>query len=156
MIHKDGLCLSYFILACSILICSGIAFWLYNDTELEKYIDYNSKSKKLLFYKQYEDNFKLRNEILAEIFDDEIDLIWLNFVKDEPDGHVKLQLYSRLLAGTPDREETYQEIAAIITDAPKEYPVKEKIRYLIALKAIKGVHLDLLEKYSLFVTAENK
>ena len=55
MAHKDGLCVSYFILACAIVISSGFSFWLYKDTDLIKYTDLVRDSRRLLFYQQYED-----------------------------------------------------------------------------------------------------
>lgn len=156
MVHKDGLCVSYCILAFSIIITSGFAIWLYKDTDLIKYTDFTTESRKLKFYARYEDNLKLRNEILEEIFDDEIDIAWMPFVQDEPDGYVKLQLYSRLLAGNPDHEEIYEQIGHIIESAPGEYPSKQKIRYLTSLKAITGIQNDLLEKYGLLIIADNR
>jgi hypothetical protein len=63
-------------------------------------------------------------------------------------------MYLGLLAGDPEREETYAEIAAVIDSFSEEFPTEDKIRYLTALKAIKGVDNKLLEKYDL-LNAEN-
>ena len=156
MFYRDGICINIHILAWSIIISLGFAFWLYRDTDLIKYLNFSRESSKFLLFEQYEDDLKLRKETLTDIFDDEIDLIWLSVVQDEPDGHVKLQLYSRLLAANPDREKSYKEIASIIDSAPEEYPIKEKHHYLMALKAITGIHDVLLDKYGLLITADNQ
>ena len=156
MVHKDGLCVSYFILTCAIIISSGFAFWLYKDTELIKYTDLVRDSRKLLFYKQYEDADKLRKETMAEVFDDKVDIIWLPLIKNEKDGYVKFQMYLRLLESNPDYEIIYRDIAALMDLASEEYQTKDKPHYLKALMAIEGVHHVLLERYDLLVTAENK
>jgi len=147
--HKDGLCLSHLFLAFSIVVCSGFAYWLYEDTDMEKFLYFTSETKKLTFYEQYEEDLQLRNEILNDIYDDEIDIIWLPFVQDLPEGYTKFEMYLGLLGGDPEREETYAEIAAVIDSYSEEFPTEDKIRYLSALKAIKGVDNKLLDKYDL-------
>lgn len=154
MVHKDGLCVSYFILACAIIISSGFAFWLYKDTDLIKYTDLIRDSRKLLFYQQYDDAEKLRKEIMAEVFDDDVDIIWLPLVKNEKDGYVKFQMYLRLLESNPDYEIIYRDIAVLMDFSSEEYQTKDKPRYLESLMAIEGVHHVLLERYDLLVTAE--
>jgi len=156
MAHKDGLCVSYFILACAIVISSGFAFWLYKDTDLIKYTDLVRDSRKLLFYQQYEDAEKLRKETMAEVFDDEVDIIWLPIVKNENDGYVKFQMYLQLLESNPDYEIIYKDIADLIDSAPVEFQEKDKTRYLKEIMAIEGVHHVLLERYDLLVSDENK
>ncbi len=151
MLHKDGLCLSYLLLACSIVVCSGFAYWLYKDTDMEKYLYFTSETRRLTFYEQYEEDLQLRNEILNDIYDDEIDIIWLPFVQDLPEGYTKFEMYLGLLGGDPEREETYAEIAAVIDSFSEEFPIEDKIRYLTALMAIKGVDNELLEKYGLLI-----
>jgi len=155
MVHKDGLCVSYFILACAIVISSGFAFWLYKDTDLIKFTDLIRDSRKLLFYQQYEDAEKLRKETMVEAFDDEVDIIWLPLVKNEKDGYVKFQMYLRLLESNPDYEIIYRDIAALMDLVSEEYQTMDKPRYLKTLMAIEGVHHVLLERYDLLVTAEN-
>ena len=152
MFYKKGLCSSYFILACSIVISGWLAFWLYTDTDLTKYIDFSSDSRKLLLYKRYEDNLKLRSETIASIIDDDIDIIWLRFITNEDDGYAKLQLYLRLLAGNPDYEVIYRDIALTMDSATEEFKIKEKPGYLKELMAVKGVHHILLERYGLLDT----
>ena len=155
MFHKDELCVNYFILVCAIVISSGFAFWLYKDTDLIKSTDLTRESGRLLLYEQYEDELKLRRKAMAEIIDDKIDIIWLPFVEHETNGYVRLEMYSRLLAGNPDYELIYRDIALTMDSAPESYQMEERIRYLNALKAIKGVHHVLLEKYDLLVNTEN-
>ncbi len=155
MLNKDGLCVSYLILACSIFICSGFAYWLYLDSDIVKLRDYRFKHQTLLLYERFDDAKKFRSETLVSIFDDEIDEIWWNFIYSADDGYVKLRLYSRLLAGNPDREVIYQEIAGTMDSATEEFSIKERARYLTALKEIKGVHNVLLEKYGLLVTVDD-
>lgn len=154
ILHKDGLCLSHLFLACSIVVSTGFAYWLYKDTDIEKFLYFTSETKRLTFYKQYEEDLQLRRDILNDIYDDEIDIIWLPFVQDLPEGYTKFEMYLGLLAGDPEREETYAEIAAVIDSFSEEFPTEDKIRYLTALKAIKGVDNKLLEKYDL-LNAEN-
>jgi len=156
MLHKDGLCLSYLLLACSIVISAGFAYWLYNDTDMEKFLHFTSETKRLTFNEQYEEDLKLRSEVLNDIYSDEIDIIWLPFVQDLPEGYTKFEMYLGLLAGDPEREETYAEIAAVIDSFSEEFPTEDKIRYLAALKAIKGVDNDLLEKYDLLNAEDSK
>jgi len=104
MVYKDGLCISYLILTCSIFICFGFAYWLYTDSDIVKISDYNFGYNRLLIYEQFEDAAKFRSETLASIFDDEIDEIWAPVIFVLKDGYEKLQLYSRLLAGNPNQK----------------------------------------------------
>ncbi len=147
--HEDGLCLSHLFLACSIVVSAGFAYWLYEDTDIEKFLYFTSETQRLTFNEQYEEDLKLRYEVLNDIYDDEIDIIWLPFVQDLPEGYTKFEMYLGLLGGDPEREETYAEIAAVIDSYSEEFPTEDKIRYLSALKAIKGVDNKLLEKYDL-------
>jgi len=148
-VNKDGLCLSHIFLACSIVVSAGFAYWLYEDTDIEKFLYFTSETQRLTFNEQYEEDLKLRYEVLNDIYDDEIDIIWLPFVQDLPEGYTKFEMYLGLLGGDPEREETYAEIAAVIDSYSEEFPTEDKIRYLSALKAIKGVDNELLEKYDL-------
>ena len=155
MFHKDGLCLSYLILACSIFISAGFAYWLYMESDIEKIRDYRFGYNRLILFERLDDAKKFRSETMASIFDDEIDKIWWNVIYKVDDGYVKLQLYSRLLAGNPDYEAIYKEIADLMDAATEEFSIKERTRYLTALKEIKGVHNVLLEKYGLLVTVDD-
>ena len=121
-----------------------------------KYTDLVRDSRRLLFYQQYEDAEKLRKETMAEVFDDEVDIIWLSLIKNENDGYVKFQMYLQLLESSPDYEIIYKEIADLIDSAPEEFQEKDKTRYLKELMAIEGVHQVLLERYDLLVSDENK
>ena len=151
MFHKDGLCVSYLILACSIVICSGFAYWLYMESDIEKIRDYRFGYNRLILFERLDDAKKFRSETMASIFDDEIDKIWWNVIYNVDDGYVKLQLYSRLLAGNPDYEAIYKEIADLMDAATEEFSIKERTRYLTALKEINGIHHVLLERYGLLV-----
>jgi len=119
MVNKDGLCVSYLILACSIVFSAGIAYWLYKDSDIEKFRDYRFGHNRLLVYERFDDANKLRTGTLASIFDDEIDKIWWPVIYREDNGYAKLNLYSSLLAGNPDHEEIYEEIADILDAAPE-------------------------------------
>ena len=151
IVHKDGLCVSYLILACSIIISAGFAYWLYIDTDIEKSRDYRFKFNTLKIYERFDDAKELRSETLASIFDDEIDRIWWDVIYSVDDGYVKIRLYSRLLAGNPDYESIYKDIADTMDSATEEFSIEERTRYLTALKEIKDVHNVLLEKYGLLV-----
>ena len=156
MPHEDSLCLSHLFLACSIVVSAGFAYWLYEDTDIEKFLYFTSETQRLTFNEQYEEDLKLRYEVLNDIYDDEIDIIWLPFVQDLPEGYTKFEMYLGLLGGDPEREETYAEIAAVIDSYSEEFPTEDKIRYLSALKAIKGVDNELLEKYDLLNDEDSK
>jgi hypothetical protein len=149
MVHKDGLCISYLILACSIFVCSGFAYWLYMDSDIEKLSDYHFGYNRLILFEQLDDAKKFRSESLASIFDDEIDRIWWDVIYSVDDGYVKIRLYSRLLAGNPDYESIYKDIADTMDSATEEFSIEERTRYLTALKEINGIHHVLLEKYGL-------
>jgi len=149
MVNKDGPCVAYLILACSILICCGFAYWLYMDSDVEKFRDYSFGYDRVLLYERFEDAKKFRTESLASIFDDEIDIIWWHAIYSEDDGYAKLQLYARLLAGNPDYEAIYKEISAVMDAATEEFSISERNRYLTGLMEIKGVHNVLLERYGL-------
>lgn len=156
MFGKEGLCVSYIILACSILICSWFAFWLYTDSDIEKLRDYHAGYNMLLLYERFEDAKKFHSEMLASIYDDRIDEIWWDLIDGAENGYAKLQLYSRLLAGNPDREKIYKDIATILGVATEEFSTKEKTKYLASLKEIRGVHIDWLEKYELVLSVDDK
>jgi len=149
MLHKDGLCLSYLLLACSIVISAGFAYWLYKDTDMEKFLHFTNETRRLLFNEQYEEDLKLRSEVLNDIYSDEIDIIWLPFVQDLPEGYAKLEMYLGLLGGDTEREETYAEIAAAIDTFPEGLHINDKYSYLKTLEEIKDVRQDFLAKYNL-------
>ncbi|MCZ6804961.1 MAG: hypothetical protein O7D86_13820 [Proteobacteria bacterium] len=149
VVSKDGLDVSYLMLACCIFICSGFAYWLYTDSNIQKLRDYRFGYNRLIVFERLDDANKFRSETIASIFDDEIDLMWLPVIRSELDGYEKLQFYSRLLAGNPDHEIIYRDIADIMDAATEEYSIKDRTRYLTALKEITGVHDVLLEKYGL-------
>ena len=149
MVIKEGLYLGHLILICSMIICSAFAYWLYSDSDIEKLRDYRFGHNTLLLYERFDDAEKFRSETLASIFDDEIDIIWWQVIYGLDDGYDKLQFYARLLAGNPDHETIYKEIAAILSAASEEYSMKERTRYLTGLRDIKGIHNSFLEKYDL-------
>jgi len=155
MVNKDGPCVSYLMLVCCIFICSGFAYWLYIDSDIEKLRDYRFGYNRLILFEQLDDAKKFRSEVLESIFDDEIDVMWLPVIRSELDSYEKLQFYSRLLAGNPDHEVIYRDIADIMDAATEKYSIKDRTRYLTALKAIKGVHNVLLEKYGLLFTVDD-
>ncbi len=105
-------------------------------------------------YERFDDAKELRSETLASIFADKIGREWLSVIQEEPDGYVKLRLYSRLLAGNPDREATYKEIAEVMDAATEEFPIAEKNNYLESLKIIAGIRHELLEKYGLLIISD--
>jgi len=154
MVNKDGLCVSYLILACSIFFSAGFAYWLCKDSDIEKIRDYRLEHNRLLVFQRFDDANKLRTETLVSIFDDEIHIIWWPVIYREVNGYAKLNLYSRLLAGNPDHEAIYEEIADILDAAPEELSIKKRTDYLTALMAIKGVDNELLEKYGLLITPD--
>jgi len=153
-VKKDGLCVSYLILACSIFICFVVTYWLYTESDVAKLRDYRFGYNRLITFEQVEDAKKFRSETVNDIYDDEIDIIWLPFVQDLPEGSAKLEMYLGILAGEPEREASYAEIAAAIDSFPEEYTIKERTRYLTALSEISGVHEELLKKYGLLITPD--
>ncbi|MCH8163727.1 MAG: hypothetical protein IIA99_06530 [Proteobacteria bacterium] len=121
------------------------------ESDIEKLRDYRFGYNRLILFERLDDAKKFRSETMASIFDDEIDKIWWNVIYNVEDGYVKLQLYSGLLAGNPDYEAIYKEIADLMDAATEEFSIKERTRYLTALKEINGIHHVLLEKYGLLV-----
>ena len=154
--YKDELSLNYFILACAIVISSGVSFWLYRDTDLIKFLDFVRESGDLLFYEQEEEELKFRKETIAEISEGKIDMIWLPVFKYEKEGYVKFQMYLRLLADNPDYEIIYSDIAELMDSAPAEFQINDKPRYLKELLSIEGVHYILLERYNLLNPEDKK
>jgi hypothetical protein len=156
IVGENGICLSYLLLGCSIFICSGFAYWLYIESDIEKIRNYRFESNRLIDHDQLDEYKKFHTETLESIFDDEIDQIWWYVIREAENGFVKLQLYSRLLAGNPDREDIYKEIAALLDIAPEEFSNEDRTKYLNSLKEIKGIRNVLLEKYSLLASTTQK
>lgn len=155
MADKDGLYISYLMLAFSICICTVFTLWLYQDTDVEKYIDYLSEYRRLHLYERFEDASRYRSETLTGITGDELDEIWLSTVQEEPDSILKLELYLRLLKGSPEREASYKEIAGLINSLADKNQITEKELYIKKLKAVPNVQKNLLEKYDLLTTIKN-
>ena len=149
MSHKDSLCLGDLMLVCSIIISSGFTYWLYKDTDMEKFLNFKKQSWRLIFHEQYEEELKLRSKILNDIYSDEIDPIWIPFVQDLPNGYSKLEMYIGLLAGDVEREASYAEIADAIDTFPEGLHINDKYSYLKTLEEIKDVRQDFLAKYKL-------
>lgn len=152
MMVKKELCVSYFILTCSIALCSGFAYWLSMDSDIEKARDYSEEYHKLLLHQQYDEAKEFRSETLISIFNEKIDNLWWHVIYGTDDGYAKLQLYARFLAGNPRHEEVYKEIARLLEIAQEEFSVEEKTKYLMRLNAIPDVHAILLERYNLLDT----
>ncbi len=156
MFDMEGPCISYMILACSIFVCTCFVFWLYTESDIEKLRDYHARYNVLFLHERFEDAGKFHSEVLASIYDDEIDKIWWDIIRKEHDGYEKLQFYSRLLAGNPGIEKIYHEIAAILVVAPEEFSRTQMDKYLTSLKEIRGVHPGWLEKYDLVFVDDEK
>jgi len=155
MSEEDGLYMSYLLLIFSILFSSGLALWLYQDTDVEKYVDYRSEYRRLHLYEQFEDASKYRSETLADFTSDELDEIWLSTVQEEQNINLKLQLYLKLLKANPEREASYKEIAVLINSLTDNNKINVKQQYLKKLNGIPGAKNNLLEKYGL-ETIENE
>jgi hypothetical protein len=52
MIHKDSLCLGDLMLVCSIIISFLFTYWLYKDTDMEKFLNFTKQSWRLIFHEQ--------------------------------------------------------------------------------------------------------
>jgi hypothetical protein len=150
MFNFKGHCISYLILACSLIMFTGFSLWLYKDTEVDKYIAYYHAYQNLVLTNQSEEVEKLRVKTLAEITDDKIDNVWLPLVEMEKDELIKLKLYLRILAGNPEDESTYAQIAFLINNIfPEKEENQERLQFLKSLQKIEGVNHNLLEKYQL-------
>ncbi len=147
--EKDSLCVSYLVLAIAIFICTGFALWLYQDTDMEKYIDYTREYRRLHLYDRFEDASKYNSDVLAGLTGDELDEIWLSTVQGERDPNLKLESYLRLLKGNPEREASYKEIADLINSLIDKDQINEREQYIKRLKAIPNIQKNLLEKYGL-------
>lgn len=80
-----------------------------------------------------------------------LDPVWLPFIRMRLNGYEQLEYFARVLAGDPDREMTYAEIADLIKFAPEAFHREIKRRYLTELAAIPEVREEWLEKYHLSV-----
>ena len=132
MFHKDELCMNYFILACAIVISSGLAFWLYKDTDLIRIIELTRESGKLLLYEQYEDELKLRREAMAEIIDDEIDIICKKLDQNEYQVGEINYIFSRIVNSFFKRHKSYTticEIDGILSGVAKEFYRRKAVPY---------------------------
>lgn len=151
MFKNDEMYIGYIILAGSICVGSVFGLWLYKDTDLEMYIDYISKFRRLHLYERYTEASALRSETLAGMTGDTLAQVWLPVVQEEPDVARRLDLYSRILAANPERESSYEEIAEIINTSVEEFTMKEKRHYLKKLRAIKGINYSFLDAYGLLM-----
>ncbi|MBL1141657.1 MAG: hypothetical protein HND53_06460 [Proteobacteria bacterium] len=153
MYNFKGLCISHLVLACSVAICAVFAIWLNSDTEVEEYRAFMLVYDNFFFTNEKEEAKKFRHKKLAELKGNKIDNMWLPIVEVEEDGPYKIQLYIRILAGDPEKEFTYIQLAALIYIVfPEESQRQQRNKFFKEIQEIEGIHYHLLEKYNLLVS----
>ncbi len=137
------------ILSSSLLLCAGFSYWLVNESEAERAQRFNREYDLLLLQNKHQQAGELFMDVLSEGGDAPLDEVWLPFVLMQTDGYAILTNYSRILAGNPDREATYEEISNLIINAPRSFHDELKGHYFAALIDIPQVRLEWLQKYGL-------
>ncbi len=153
MFSRERFNFGHVFLVVSILLCSSFAYWLYQDSDVDQYRKFARIYKRMILYVQYDEAKELHAEVLAKIIDAEkLDEAWLPFVKTIPEKKIRVDLYARILADNPNREDTYEQLAFIIDDVfPEEGHIVEKNDYLNKLKTIPEINHALLDKHNLII-----
>lgn len=142
-------CFGRIVLAISLLLEAGFAYWLVAESDDEKVHNIFVEFDSLLLQGKRKEAHELFAEALSAEGDGPLNPIWSPLVRAQGNGYVQLDYYVRILAGDPDRESTYKEIANLIEFAPEAFHKEVKSRYFAALNNVPGVRFELLEKYKL-------
>ncbi len=145
--HK--FCFGEALLTGTILASASLGYWLASKTEGEKAADFYRQYTRLILKNEITEARKLHKQALSAGGDLPLTEIWLPLVQAQDDGYDKLYYYLRILAGNKDREETYEEIAELISRSPQAFNEELKNKYLEALYEIPGIRRDFIEKYGL-------
>ncbi len=128
-------------------VCFG--YWLMAESDDEKvrriFLAHDQlvlQGKRLEARALFKDSLKVEG-------DGALDPVWIPFVRVQGNGYVQLEFYLRILAGDPDRELTYQEIANLVDMAPEVFHLEVKSRYFFSFAQVSGARPKLLESYGL-------
>ncbi|MDJ0882436.1 MAG: hypothetical protein QNJ56_12370 [Gammaproteobacteria bacterium] len=151
MQNLKKVCPSYIILVTVVFLSAGFGAWLYqkNDDELAR--DFYKQYSRLILKGERAKAKEFHNQILAVGGNEALSETWLPLVQAQPDGYDKLTNYIRLLKGNTEREATYEEIAALLINAPASFKGDIKKQYLQSLNDIPNIKRELLVKYQLLI-----
>lgn len=136
-------------LSSSLLLCAGFSYWLVNETEAERAQRFHREYDLLRLQEKHQQAGELFMDVLSVGGDAPLDEVWLPLVLVQADGYARLTNYSRILAGNPDREATYEEISNFIVNAPQSFHDELKGHYFAALIDIPQIRIEWLQKYGL-------
>lgn len=140
-------CVGYFLLSIALICSFSFGYWLIDESEHEKVRRIRIEADELLLEEKREEANRLVKDFLATTGDGPLDPVWLPLIRNNvSNGYELLGYYVRILAGDPEREATYSEIANFIEMAPQAFHDEVKQRYLVDLGAVLGVKHDLLQK----------
>jgi len=140
------------LLVTAVSLSAYFSYWLITESDNEKVHNALVEHSKLAVRDSPKEAYQHLSDVLSAQKDGPLDPVWLRLVHVKSNGYERLGYYMRILAGDPDREETYNEIATFIELAPKVFHEEVKMDYLTDMNAISGVRHDLLEKYGLVST----
>ena len=137
------------LLASTIFASAGFVYWLIAETEAEKATNFYEQYKRLVLKDEVKKAQKLHKEVLTAGGDSPLNEIWLPLVQAQEDGYDKLSYYVRILAGNPEREATYEEIAELISNSPPSFNEELKDIYLKELYEVPNIRRDYIKKFGL-------
>ncbi len=154
---KTNICLSDVFLLISIILFLLYSFWLFKNTEEEHIQEVINQYNELYSTGKKDDAKKLLSEI-SEFQDKEkpLNIKWLPLVLKIRNGYQRLALYKKILEHSPDKEIVYQLISNFMKKSPSDATKSIKKRYYSDLLNIKGIDIELLNKYELFIDSEDK
>ena len=122
-------------------------WWLGAEKELDQVRRFAIEYERLMVRNRHTEAKHLFDKITAG--DGPLDPIWVGLLETQLSGYHKLEAYVRIMAGDPEREATYQEIADLIAMAPESFQLEVKPLYLSDLASVPGVSPELLKKHNL-------
>jgi hypothetical protein len=144
-------CFGEMLLVSSVLLSGGFSYWLIAESDDEKVHRVFVEHDRLVLEGRRREARELFEDALKREGEGALAPIWSPLVRAQGNGYVQLEYYIRILAGDPDRELTYKEIASLIETAPKVFHEEVKPRYLSALRGVSGIKVELLAKYGLLL-----
>lgn len=137
------------IFAASLSASCLFSYWVLSEGPLERAAHTTRTYTKLLNAGEGAQALKLLDQEVDFTSDSPIAQEWLPAIQGVRNGYLQLQLYARVLAGNPAREDTYQEISRLIEVAPEEFQMGPKLEFLNQLQGIPNIEPVMLAKYGL-------
>ena len=151
------LCLGRYLLAIAFLAAIGFGSWLIVESDSEEMTRYRVELEEYILDGKREEAKAFLDEKLSSEGDGPLSLRWLPLIiSSQSNGFEILGYYVRILAGSPGREATYEEISNLVEAAPQAFHDEMKPYYLADLKSVPNVRVDYLEKYGLVNEQEKK